>query len=240
MVLDYSTKHDMSASSLAKLTKTQVMFPTSIETAVERIQAIKILATYFFGHRSFINQGLTKLVNKCLDNKQLLRTKLYMDGQFIAKLIYAIDDRIYQWLKQCSTADAVTDTDLDLIDFTTLFRDILLSRFDIRLPPNISKVKNNKPDDEDGKLKKTRTNPVMTRNNTSVREWKLRNDERWETVFRSKSHAGPVLSIGSKPCLKYHVKGFCFDDCTLLPSHIKLNEADTKTTANYIKELRGE
>lgn len=240
MVLDYSTKHDMTAASLAKLTKTQVMFPNNIETTIERIQAIKTLSIYFFGLRSFLSQGLTQLINKCLDNKQLLRTKLYMDDQFIAKLIYAIDDRIYQWLKQCSTADAVTDTDLELVDFSSLFRDILLSRFDIKLPPNISKVKNPKQDDKDSTIKKPKANPVMVRNGSIVREWKLRNDEKWDTVFRSKSHTGPMLSIGSKPCLKYQVKGFCFDDCTLLPSHTKLNEADAKLTSDFIKELRGE
>jgi hypothetical protein len=240
MVLDYSTKHDMSASSLAKLTKTKVMFPTSIETTVERIQALKTLATYFFGHRSFISQGLTKLVHQCLDNKQLLRTKLYMDEQFIAKFIYAIDDRIYQWLRQCSTADAVTDTDLELVEFNSLFKDILLSRFDIRLPPNINKIKKTQHDEEDGQNKKTKITAVMVRNGAINKEWKLRNNERWDTVFRSKSHTGPLLSMGSKPCLKYHVKGFCFDDCTLLQSHTKLNEADSKLTEEFIKELRGE
>ena len=240
MVLDYSTKHDMSATSLAKLTRTQVMYPSNIEAAIERIQAIQVLATYFFGRRSFISQGLTKMVNSCIDNKQLLRTKLYLDGQFIVKLIYAVDDRIYQWLRQCSTAEAVTDTDLDLIDFQTLFKDILLSRFDINLPPNITKITNTNKDIEDEKPKKVRTAPDMVRNESQTREWKVRNDERWETVFRGKSRHGPTLSLGCKPCLKYHAKGFCFDDCSLLQSHQKLNEADSKTTANFIKELRGE
>jgi hypothetical protein len=218
----------------------KVMFQTSIETMVERIQALKTLASYFFGHRSFISQGLTKLVNQCLDNKQLLRTKLFMDDQFIAKFIYAIDDRIYQWLRQCSTAEAVTDTDLELVEFNSLFKDILLSRFDIRLPPNINKVTSTLTGDNDEKNKKTKVTSVMVRNSAVKKEWKLRNSESWDTVFRSKSHRGPVLSIETRPCLKYHVKGFCFDDCTLLKSHAKLNDADAKLTEEYIKELRGE
>lgn len=239
MVLDYSTKHDMSASSLEKLTKTQVLFPTDIEKTVERLQAIQVLSTYFFGRRSFISQGLTKLVNSCLDNKQLLRTKLYMDRQFIAKLIYAVDDRIYQWLRQCSSVDAVTDTDLDLVNFTTLFKDILLSRFDITLPPNIGTIKTGRTND-DAPPKKTRAAPVMVRNDNQIREWKLRHNEKWETVFRSKSQQGPMLSIGCKPCLKFHAKGFCFEDCALLQSHVSLSPEDKTATATYIKELRGE
>ena len=241
MVLDYSIKHDMTTASLEKLTKTQVLFPSNIESTVERIQAIQVLASYFFGRRSFISQGLTKLVNSCLDNKQLLRTKLYMDSQFIAKFIYAVDDRIYQWLRQCSTADAVTDTALELTDFNTIFKDILLSRFDIFLPPNITKVKsNNRKDDENAAKKPKPIAAVMIRNPNQNRDWKVRNDEKWDTVFRGKSRNGPILSIGGKPCLKYHAKGFCFEDCTFLNSHKKLNEADEKATANFIKELRGE
>ena len=241
MVLDYSTRHDMSAASLTKLTKTQVMFPSSIEATVERVQALQVLADYFFGRRSYISQGLTKLVNSCLDNKQLLRTKLYMDAQFIAKFIYAIDDRVYQWLRQCSTAEAVTDTDLELIDFSILFKDILLSRFDLILPPNIAKVSKDDPTTETSLKKKNKTAPpVMVRNTNQVRDWKLRNDERWETVFRSKSRQGPTLSVGCKPCLKYHAKGFCFDDCALIKSHTDLNNDDKSATENFIKELRGE
>ena len=239
MVLDYSTKHDMSATSLAKLTKTQVLFPSNIEATVERLQAIQVLATYFFGCHSFISQGLIKLVNSCLDNKQMLRMKLYMDRQFIAKVIYAVDDRIYQWLCQCSSAEAVTDTDLELVDFSTLFKDIMLNRFDISLPPNIGLLKSSQ-DTADTPPKKARAAPVMIRNNNQIREWKLRNDEKWETVFRSKSQQGPILSIGCKPCLKYHAKGFCFEDCALLKSHVSLSPEDTVQTANYIKELRGE
>jgi hypothetical protein len=246
MVLDYSTKHDMSTTSLEKLTKTQVMYPSNIEAAVERIQAIQVLASYFFGRRSFISQGLTKLVNSCLDNKQLLRTKYYMDSQFIAKLIYAIDDRIYQWLRQCSIAETVTDTSLELTEFNTIFKDVLLSRFDISLPPNIVKIKqktrlNNSISDEDMDAKRPKATPaVMIRNPNIKKEWKLRNTEKWETIFRGKSRHGPILSFGGKPCLKYHVKGFCFGDCTFIDSHKSLNNEDEKTTENYIKELRGE
>ena len=164
-----------------------------------------------------------------------------MDSQFIAKLIYSVDDRIYQWLRQCSTADAVTDTALELTDFNSIFKDILLSRFDVFLPPNITKVKKaNTQSDENTPKKPKAAAPVMVRNPNQIEEWKVRNNENWDTIFRSKSRGGPTLSIGGKPCLKYHAKGFCFEDCTFLSTHKKLNEADAKATADYIKELRGE
>jgi hypothetical protein len=139
-------------------------------------------------------------------------------------------------------ADAVTDTDLELMDFSTLFKDILLNRFDLILPPNITKVTRSDPSSESNSIKKPKPTEtaVMVRNQNQMQEWKLRRDERWDTVFCNKSRQGPTLSIGSKPCLKYHAKGFCFDDCSLIRSHAELNEDDKKMTDNFIKELRGE
>ena len=50
-------------------------------------------------------------------------------------------------------------------------------------------------------------------------EWKLREQEKWESVFQGKSNDGPSLSLGCKPCLKFYVKGRCFDDCCNKNSH---------------------
>ena len=43
LVLDYLTKFKMNASSLEKLTKTQVRFSDNIEGTIERIRALLVL-----------------------------------------------------------------------------------------------------------------------------------------------------------------------------------------------------
>ena len=48
IMLDFSMKHKITKSSLTKLTKTQVMYPSSIELMVERVEAITALANLFF------------------------------------------------------------------------------------------------------------------------------------------------------------------------------------------------
>ena len=79
IVLDYSTKHEMTSHSLEKLTKTQVLFPTSIEASIERFRAIHALIELFFSKGSLPQQGVKKFTNLCIDNKNLLRTKFYLD-----------------------------------------------------------------------------------------------------------------------------------------------------------------
>ena len=79
----------------------------------------------------------------------------------------------------------------------------------------------------------------MVKNDNIPQEWRLKDGEKWETVFRNKTHEGPTLSTGSKFCLKYWVKGVCYDDCKHKASHAELNEQDRETGDNYVKELRG-
>ena len=43
IVLDYSTKHEMSNNSLNKLTKTQVLFPTNVDTSFENLKQFMLL-----------------------------------------------------------------------------------------------------------------------------------------------------------------------------------------------------
>ena len=48
MVLDYSTKFDMSAASLGKITKTKVVFPVDAEELIHRLQGLHIYQKLFF------------------------------------------------------------------------------------------------------------------------------------------------------------------------------------------------
>ena len=245
MILDYSTKFEMSETALTKLTKTQILFPSDVEELTHRIRGFHLLACFFFKKTAFISQGLKKVSNFCLDNKVLLRTRIFMDKTFIAKFICSIDERVYYWLRQCSMKDSVLDTDITLVEFSSLIADIQLNRFNYILPPSVTKVASKSDDIDDSeketiKLKKSKTAPVMVRNNDMNTDWKLRPSESWGTVFRNNTIGGPVLSKECKPCLKYHVKGVCYQDCVQKASHCVLIDNDKEITGDYIKQLRGE
>ena len=243
MVLDYATKFDMSAASLSKLTKTQVLYPSNVEDMTQRILAFQRLAAFFFKKHGFMSQGLKKVANFCLDNRTLLRTRIYLDKGFIAKVMCAIDDRVYQWLKQCSVNEMVIDTDVTLVDFSPLLQDIQLNRFQYTLPPSIAHLVTKEEDDpkptrsQGGTM---REKVEVVRNDTLMSNWKLKHHETWNTVFRNKSINGPLLSMKCHPCLKFQVRGFCFEDCKNKGSHCQLKGEDKNKVNQFIKELRGE
>ena len=239
MVLDYSTKFDISNASLNKLTKTQVLFPTEIEDMIHRIKGLYTLAKFFFKKNGYLSQGLKRVVNFCSDHKRLLRTRIYMDKKFIAKFICAIDERIYLWLKDCSNSKIVIDTDLSLIDFSSLLSDIQVNRFYYNLPPSILDLVQEHPPKKG--RKESNNGGEAVRNTNQNAAWKLRSNERWDNIFRLKTLDGPTLSFGCKPCLKYHVKGICYKDCRQVASHCTLtNEADISKMSQFVKSLRGE
>ena len=242
MILDYATKFEMSEASISKLTKTQVLFPVDIDELIHRLRGIQILASFFFKINGFLSQGLKKVVNFVTDNKQMMKTRIFLDPKFITKFLCSIDERIYLWLKDCSLHSSVVNTNLALIDFTSLLNDVNFNRFVYNLPPSIAKISSEEKHHEIHQLKKQKRSatPVMVRNNDINADWKLRNGETWNTVFRNKSADGPMLSLQCRPCLKYHVKGVCYEDCANKVSHCTLIESDKEQTTNYIKSLRGE
>ena len=79
---------------------------------------------------------------------------------------------------------------------------------------------------------------IMVRNEDINPEWKLKDNENWTQIFRHKSRDAPVLANRCKACLKYHVKGFCFEDCKFRGTHIQLLGEDFKKTDANIKPLR--
>ena len=56
IMLDFSTKHEITKASLTKLTKTQVIYPTSIELMVKRIEAITLFANLIFTEKKLFNK----------------------------------------------------------------------------------------------------------------------------------------------------------------------------------------
>lgn len=141
MVLELKTQFEMSKSSLEKLTKTQILFPSTIEGLIERLQAITALSEFFFGSNSPASQGLKSSTLKCMDNKSLLRARCIVDEEFISKILCCVDDRLYQWLKECCWAMYAKETTLELTNFGSLFHDIQMNRFHYRLPINVRAAK---------------------------------------------------------------------------------------------------
>ena len=182
-------------------------------------------------------------------NKTLLRTKLRLDKLFIAKFLFSIDDRINKWLNECSRQKIVEDTSIDLVDFATIISDLKLKQYYCDLPHTIRSVARNDdksnevllPQEKKRKISgDTNKTPKKTMKDESMDpEWQLKSNESWQN-WRHKVGTAPTLSCNAKPCLKFHVKGSCFEDCTNRTSHRKLTGEDHQKTNDFINKIRRE
>jgi hypothetical protein len=244
IVLDYSTKHEMSNNSLNKLTKTQILVPTNVDTSIERFKAIHAVIELILGRGSLPQQGAKKFLNQVIDNKQILRSQQFLDEMFISKLHFTFDHRLNQWLNQCCRVDNVIETNLELILFSSMISDIQMNRFNCYIPPSFGKLQKKKEEKEvnpNKKLKRQENQVESVKNQSQDKNWKLRVDESWDSTFKNKSKEGPTLSVGCKPCLKFHTKGLCYSDCPFVKSHKQLQGNDKNKMNDFIlKEIRGE
>ena len=89
-------------------------------------------------------------------------------------------------------------------------------------------------------MKRQENQVESVKNQSQDKNWKLRVDESWNSTFKNKSKEGPTLSVGCKPCLKFHTKGLCYSDCPFVKSHKQFQGNDKNKMNNFIKEIRGE
>ena len=143
MVLDLSTKHKMDATSLNKLTKMHVKFPDDADGVIERFCVLTALYQLLFGRWSLPALGLKGLVNSCQDSKRVLRGSIHQDRDFIPKIMYAVNQRLYTWLSQCSNVSTVEQTTIKLLDYPSLFKDVMMQRFQYNLPASVRRVRVN-------------------------------------------------------------------------------------------------
>ena len=247
MVLDVSTRFEISDEYISKLTETTIMFPESCEDMIERFKGIKVLANFFFGADNVITQAYISILNWCQDNRQILEARYAMDNLLIPKLMVSTDERLHLFLKSCVRADYPNKASIQYLNFQSITFALELNNFSYFLQPAIKQLKRNNDTDQGGsEIKKKSKNQInnesreRTVNNEMVEEWKMRSGENYDTVFKDKVKQGPLLSIGCKGCHKFHNKGWCFPDCNNKESHRKLSEKDSRKFGSYCKQCRGE
>ena len=137
----------------------------------------------------------------------------------------------------------VTQTNIQLTNLSDIFSSVQLGNFYRYLPPSVVKELDNKKDSrEEGSQKKQKQVKAVT-NENQIQNWKLRSNENWDRTFggMKKAQANfPKLSVGCFPCLKWHVRGYCWSDCYDKKSHQILQGEDKKKVIDLIKRIREE
>ena len=79
-----------------------------------------------------------------------LNLYLWIISPWLSSLLcrmYLVDDRMFQWLKQCCRVSRVSETNIALMDFAQIFYDMQANRFMCFLPPSIKKLTKDQVDD---------------------------------------------------------------------------------------------
>ena len=244
MVLEASTKFEISDEYVEKLTKTAIQFPTVAEDLIERFKAMRELALFFFPAESYIAQFYIKLANWNMRYRRIIDLRVAMDAKFIAKFLVATDSRVNMYLEECMKAEDPTDISPRWLNADSICESIEMNAFYFTLPASVKSVvasdeKSRKRKAEDDKPKERRTSEKVV-NHNQVQEWKLHEGEDYATVFRHKVKGGPRLSMGCHGCHKFHNKGFCYTDCDNAASHCVLVGDDHDKFDARVKALRGE
>jgi hypothetical protein len=83
-------------------------------------------------------------------------------------------------------ANSINDTDIDLINFKSMTKKIKHKTFHPYIPPNIKKI-SDAPEIDDKSDPKRLKIEGQIKNKDVVAKWKLKNDESWNDLFKSKS-----------------------------------------------------
>lgn len=262
--LDWSMKHELNQATLDKVSKHHVVFPANVDEMIERIRALHALVELFLGDKSRPAKGLDEMISETNTGNTKLRMKQKTkdDKYLIAKILFCIDDLMNQFFGECRTAQSISDVTEELTKFKNIVTEIKLNKFHCQLPKQIARIKKREEEEknpdreidtssskkrkaEQDRAKETERERERQRKIKDNTVWndnlqeciRIKPNEDWDNTFKKKSNRGPVLSNGSMPCLKFHVKGICYTDCYFKKSHIPLAGDDLKKVQEYVKQL---
>ena len=240
MVLEAATKFTISDEYVTKLTKTSIQYPTTAEDLIERFKAMRELSSFFFPVAAYITQFYIQITNWCMRYRGIVDLRVATDSKFIAKFLVATDNRINMHLGECMNAEVPMEVSPRWLNASRICESIETSEFSYVLPASVKSVT---IQDDLGKKRKAEqelTKEKRMPNENPVTNWKLKDGESYETVFKDKVLGGPKLSMGCFGCHKFHNKLMCYSDCNNAASHCVLKGADFTKFDSRVKALRGE
>ena len=240
-----------SDTDLKDALKQGIATPTDIHTFSHQLKNFWGLTAFFFGQDSIIAESLSPLLSQLSRHTITFEGAQLRDSSFVTKLGYAIDTRIFRWLDQCRSSKSRTQVNDSLLNFETLFDNVLTDSFIQNLPSTFQEFTPSQPNQQ------TQTNNHQSDNHRAKRHRGLNTDnmqkerilnmkqiQEWiasPTDYRTKimgKHLDSRPKIYNKPmCQRYHSKGYCFSDCVNKVTHIPSQDIDLNTQKLYRKYL---
>ena len=163
-----------------------------------------------------------------------------------------MDEEVQRWLEECQTAHCREEVNDSLLNnFTDIIDDVARNRFNIVLP---EVFKLDTQADKDSELSadvitkkrklsdepKKKSKGKLIKNEDPNEDYKLLDGEDYKAVFCGKNvcHRVDWDDNGAKMCPRFHSKGYCFDNCNNIASHVPKNKVPTDKDAKYKRYLK--
>ena len=226
--------------------KQGIITPNDIHEFGHQLKNFWGLSAFFFGPESVIAQALAPLLSKISRHTITFEGAQHRDKSFVTKLGYAIDTRVFRWLDQCRSHTQRRTVNDSLLNFDTIFDQVLTDSFHQSLPTTFKDFSTSTPGppdqspNETPRTKKARLNHTDEKeritNPKQIDHWIVSPSDYRTKVMGKCLDARPRLN--NRPmCQRFHSKGYCFSDCVNKNTHIPSMDIDPTTQKLYLKYI---
>ena len=178
------------------------------------------------------------------------------DPSLIARLMYAVDNRVQLWFRYLRRATDREDINDSIINFTSIINKVVLDQFHLVLPPTftISKAKTSKMEEQQLTKKQKRDNKKLKRDNKNTTpkdgdarkvvnkkvpiEFCLLEKEDYKKNFAHNNiEHRPKWNEDSQMCPRWWTHGTCYKYCRNAASHVASSELSADCKAAFIEYL---
>jgi len=231
-----------SDSDLKEAVKQGIVTPTSPNELQYQLQNLWGLAAFFFGSKSILPAKLGNFISQMENHALIIEAKHLRDPEFCTKLGYAVDNRIFRWLENCSLYEEREAVNDDMINFSPIMEEILFDKFHQMLPSTFSTFQKRKKDDEKAgdesspaKKKQKKNDQVQQKlaNPSPIQEWLCTDGAQYSAKFAGRNTEKRPKLDGVPMCQRWHTKGYCFNNCKHIATHVPSTELDQSAKEKY-------
>ena len=152
-----------SKDEIQKSLKQVVVAPTNYTEMKDQLSIFVFVMGILFGTKSFLPLSLRALHATMLKYSSELKHKINSDKLLPTKILFAVDQELQRWLKDCKSSkhrDEVEDELLD--DLSRIISDVVRVRFYMDLPKSF-KMEEDKEEEKSGPIFKKNRRPAMVK-----------------------------------------------------------------------------
>jgi hypothetical protein len=235
--------------------KQTVAVPTDMSGLVIQLKIFRGVLMVFLGPNNPASQGIKSLLNDFEENSVEFDSLSVSDSSYPTKILYSVDTRVQRFMSQCKRMKDRDDVNERLVDFSDLTESCLNQGFNVSLPPAFQVLASKTPSDQGhlnlGDKRKRKDQEVSLGrliNPDQDADFKMKPTETWGNNWAGKLNYDKPFWDRSKcqpsdckMCPKFHIRGYCFEDCSNAESHVPKSRipADRKTAMkDYMKKVR--